>query len=72
MPAKRIWEDFAELSDRNGAAKQGTSRTETFARWQCPYCPAVVEALAADAKDKKAVVCARHFWGADPCPDGIV
>jgi hypothetical protein len=42
---------------------------ETFARWQCPHCPVVVEALAADAKDKKAVVCARHFWGSDPCPN---
>ena len=69
MPAVKVWGDFTQLSDRSGVAKQGSDRVETFARWQCPHCPVVVEALAADAKDKKSVVCARHFWGSQPCPN---
>ena len=68
MPAPAVWADFKRLPDQIGPAKQGISRNETFARWQCPYCNEIVKALAKDAQDKKGVVCGRHFWKkCEPC-----
>jgi hypothetical protein len=64
----KVWEDFIRLDDVEKPAKQGSGRTERFARWACPHCAAVIEALEKDAIDKKAMVCARHFWGCKPCP----
>lgn len=72
MPARKVWDDFVRLEDRAGHAKQqyqpGEPKADTFARWRCPHCSLVLEARAEDAVDKKADVCAKHFWNKTaPC-----
>ena len=67
-----VWSDFSRLSDRVGLSKKqhSQSATETtYARWQCPYCPEVVEAVSNEgAKVQKSVACKWHFWNlSQPC-----
>jgi len=69
MVFTEVWEDFQRLDDEMMPAKQGSSRMELFARWQCPHCPFIVSVLAQRAKRGKADACAYHFWKAGtPCP----
>ena len=63
------WVDFERLNDAHEPALQGRSRTELFARWQCPFCPKVVRALASGAPDNKSHACRQHLWGGEPCPN---
>ena len=70
MPALAVWPDFTRLVDRVGTSKQGSDREESFARWQCPFCPEVVEALITGSRDRKSDTCANHFWNKEkPCPN---
>ena len=70
MAFKEVWQDFERLEHKEEPSMQGTSRTELFACWQCPHCPAVVRVLAnASARRRKGDACAAHFWNRTrPCP----
>ena len=70
MVFQEVWNDFIRLENQEQPARQGSERTELFARWQCPNCPFIVQTLEHRAKRAKADACGYHYWKAEtPCPN---